>query len=66
MSKKPLTTKPTRAQLLTVIYELQSLIGSASAAYDNDRAHDRADRVQEPLKKAFNLCIDTTRFDPPQ
>jgi len=58
-------SKPTRAQLLRVVAELQSLIGEASAAHGNDRDPDGFEKGQAALRKAFGLCVAARRFDPP-
>jgi hypothetical protein len=66
LSIKPITKKPGRAQLLDVITHLQLLIGDAKGAYQNDRAHDRADRVVKPLEEGFDLCVSALAFDAPR
>lgn len=58
-------TKPTRADLLRVIEELQHLVGVGMAAAQNDRAPDRAAQIQGALKKAFDLCVAARSMDPP-
>ena len=63
---KPITKKPGRAQLLNVITRLQCLIGDAKGAYQNDRAHDRADRVVKPLDEGFDFCVSALAFDAPR
>lgn len=61
-----ITTKPTRAQLLDVIGELQSLVGNAKNAFHNDRVPNRVDGVVLPLEQAFELCVASLSFDPPR
>jgi hypothetical protein len=37
--------------------KVQTLIGRAMAAYENDRSNDRASRVMEPLREAFDIVV---------
>lgn len=60
-----ITKKPSRRELLKVVSELQDLIGEAVAAHANDRDPDAFVKVQTPLEKAFELCIQARSFDPP-
>lgn len=57
--------KITRRQLLKGIGQLQNLIGKARGDYYNDRAHNRADLMEESLTTALNLCIYLRKDDPP-
>lgn len=45
--------------------ELQDLIGGAQAAYENDRAADRADRVLSKLRRAFEIILEVRGHDYP-
>jgi hypothetical protein len=60
-----ITKKPSRRELLKALSELQALIGDAIAAHANDRDPDAFVKVQTPLEKAFELCIQARSFDPP-
>ncbi len=54
------------AALLDTVGQLQDLVSIALAAYHNDRAPDRADRVVDPLTRAHELCIRSrSRFPVP-
>jgi len=58
--------KPTRSQLLAVVFELQGLVGQARAHYRPRCPSHPVERVEEALEKAAALCIATTQFDPHQ
>jgi hypothetical protein len=60
------TRRPTRGELLRVIGELQTLVGIAKSAYENDRDPNRESSVRAPLDRAFELCVDALHHDPPQ
>lgn len=49
--------KPSRKEVMAVISEIQGLIGTAIAAYQNDRDPMRADKVINTLEKAFDMAI---------
>lgn len=49
--------KPSRKKVMSVISDIQGLIGTAKAAYQNDRDPDRAQKVVDALEKAFNLAV---------
>ncbi len=66
MALKPITKKPSRAQLLDVITQLQGLVGEAIGAAWNDRAHDRITRIIRPLDEGFDLCVSALAFDAPR
>ena len=57
--------RPSRAQLLRVIEELQGLVGEALAAYRNDRDLSRSKHVIAPLERAHAMCIEARSADPP-
>ncbi len=57
--------RPTRRDLLIVIGRLQNAIGDLSTAYENDRAPDRAGKIQQLVAQAHRLCIEVRSFDPP-
>lgn len=57
--------KRTRGELVIALRELQSLVGQIGATYGNDRAPDRADRMQILCDKAFNVAVDALATDPP-
>jgi hypothetical protein len=50
---------------VAVIQELQGLIGQAKGAALNDRDPNRMDNIQNPLGRAFDMCVDALSFDPP-
>ncbi len=52
--------KPTRADLLAVISELQNIIHSVSTIYRNDRA----DLLAPLLRRGFDLCLAARAYDP--
>ncbi len=68
MSRKhfKINKKPTRLQLLAVVFELQGLIGKARAHYRPREPGHAIERVEDALEKAAALCIATTQFEPPQ
>lgn len=68
MSKKPfkLNKKPTRSQLLAVVFELQGLVGKARAHYRPRCPSHPVEKVEEALEKAAALCIAATQYDPHQ
>lgn len=45
-------------ELYKTLGQLQTLVGNAKSAYQNDRDPDRYIHVVEPLEKAFDLCIN--------
>jgi hypothetical protein len=57
---------PTKRELLTALRECQGLFGSIEAAYQNDRASNRADRLLPLCKQGFDLCIDILGHFPPE
>lgn len=57
--------KPSRADLLRTIAELQNLIGVAVGAAENDRSPDRMRNVRATLEAAHELCVSARAFDPP-
>ena len=61
----PIRQKPNRKELVAVIQELQGLIGQAKGAALNDRDPNRMDNIQNPLGRAFDMCVDALSFDPP-
>lgn len=58
--------RPTRGELLRVVGELQTLVGMAKGAYENDRDPNREHSVRSPLDRAFELCIEALHYDPPR
>lgn len=57
--------KPTRHDLLLVIGELQDIIGSLGATYLNDRGPERAEPIQDLVKRGMDLCVQARSYDPP-
>lgn len=47
-------------RLLIVINELQSMIGNAQEYHGNDRDRNGFEKGQKILRKAFDLCVNTT------
>lgn len=41
-----------------VLDRLQTLVGQALSAYRNDRAPDRAERVEKALAEAFDVVVE--------
>lgn len=60
-----ITKKPSRKDLLRVITELQTLIGTAMSRHGNDRDPHGFEKGQRALEQAHNLCIEARAFDPP-
>ena len=58
--------KKTRGELVKALRELQGLIGLIGAAYGNDRAPDRADKMQALCNQAFNVAVNALATDPPE
>lgn len=54
--------------IINKVTEIQTLIGNAKSAYQNDGGHNRVDRaetVQSNLDKAFQLCLEIRgMYDP--
>ena len=46
-----------RLPLAKTLGRIQDLVGRAMAAYENDRAPNRAEAVMVPLREAFDLLI---------
>lgn len=61
-----ITKKPTRKELINIIFELQGLVGSAHQRHANDRDPMGFEIGQKKLEEALELCIQATSFDPPQ
>lgn len=61
----PLTRKPDRKVLVSVIQELQGLIGQAIGKARDDRDPNRMENLQQSLEFAFDLCVEAVSFDPP-
>lgn len=40
------------------ICKIQDLVGKAKGVYQNDRAPDRADRLEPLLNEIFDICIE--------
>lgn len=38
--------------------KIQDLVGRARGVYQNDRAPDRADRLEPLLDEIFNICLE--------
>lgn len=57
--------KPTRRDLLYVIGELQDIIGAIGGAAMNDRAKERAQTIQDLVKRGMDLAILARSYDPP-
>lgn len=57
--------KPTRKDLLVIIGELQTLIGSAHGLHANDRNPMGFEDGQKKLEQAHELCIQARSFDKP-
>lgn len=47
-----------RYPLAKKLAQLQDLVGRALADYQNDRSPSRAEKVQDALTEAFNLCVE--------
>jgi hypothetical protein len=58
--------KKTRGELVKALRELQGLIGQIGATYENDRAPDRACRMQVLCEQAFNVAVNALATDPPE
>lgn len=58
-------SKPTRAELLRIIMQVQMALEDARAAYDNDRAPCRASAVHAALDKALDLCVQARAKEQP-
>lgn len=58
--------KKTRGELVKSLRELQKILGSIGGAYGNDRAPDRADRVQTLVDRGFAIAVDALATDPPE
>ena len=50
--------KLSRRQVMAALGKLQTLIGRAKSDYQNDRAPDRADRVEKSLDEAFEIAVN--------
>ncbi len=64
--KERQVAKPTRADLMAVIAELQDIILSVSAICGNDRASasERDDLLGPLLRRGFDLCLAARVHDP--
>lgn len=60
------TSKPDRKKLVTVIQQLQGLIGSAKSTARNDHDANRMENILNPLEEGVNLCVEAVRFNPLQ
>ena len=64
MTPRP-AKKPSRRDLLLVIGELQDIIGKLGSTYQNDRSRERAEPIQDLVKRGMDLCIIARSYDPP-
>jgi len=58
--------KPGRREFIAALRECQGLFGSIAAAYGNDRAIDRAERLQPLWIRGFELCLEILSEFPPE
>ncbi len=59
-----ITKRPSRRDLLRVVYELQNIVGRAMVA-NNDRNPNQWGDTTKALEEAHTLCIDARAFDQP-